>query len=240
MHRQTLEREARLSADALDGLPTLETGVVVVAPGDGNRRLFDEPPGDARDRGRADDEPVHRGDRGRRRCNARDRGDRAAEQRERDPQRRAGGRPREQADAGRADPVRAGGARGDDRLRPRARSGRQRACDGERAGRCRHRRGDDRLARRHPRRHRSARRAPGSGSPTARPLRCGAELRRCRRCRGRAPPRRRPGDADAAHRSGRAGARDARRRDRCAPSRLSRSRSTPAVSRTIRCSSRRE
>ncbi len=41
MHRQTLEREERLSAEALEGLPTLETGVVVVAPGDGNRRLFE-------------------------------------------------------------------------------------------------------------------------------------------------------------------------------------------------------
>lgn len=40
MHRQTLERDARLAADALDGLPTLLTGVVVVAPGEGNRRLF--------------------------------------------------------------------------------------------------------------------------------------------------------------------------------------------------------
>jgi DAK2 domain fusion protein YloV len=40
MHRQTLEREARLASGTLDGLPTLETGVVVVAPGDGNRRLF--------------------------------------------------------------------------------------------------------------------------------------------------------------------------------------------------------
>ena len=37
MHRQTLEREERLSSGALDGLPTLETGVVVVAPGEGNR-----------------------------------------------------------------------------------------------------------------------------------------------------------------------------------------------------------
>ena len=40
MHRQTLEREERLS-EALEGLPTLETGVVVVAPGEGNRRLFE-------------------------------------------------------------------------------------------------------------------------------------------------------------------------------------------------------
>ncbi len=39
MHRQTAEREERLAA-TLDDLPTLETGVVVVAPGDGNRRLF--------------------------------------------------------------------------------------------------------------------------------------------------------------------------------------------------------
>ena len=40
MHRQTLEREQRLAGGALDGLPTLETGVVVVVPGEGNRRLF--------------------------------------------------------------------------------------------------------------------------------------------------------------------------------------------------------
>ena len=40
MHRQTLEREERLAAGTLDDLPTLETGVVVVAPGEGNRRLF--------------------------------------------------------------------------------------------------------------------------------------------------------------------------------------------------------
>jgi DAK2 domain fusion protein YloV len=40
MHRQTREREQRLEGSALDGLPTLETGVVAVAPGDGNRRLF--------------------------------------------------------------------------------------------------------------------------------------------------------------------------------------------------------
>ena len=40
MHRQTLEREERLAAGALEGLPTLETGIVVVAPGEGNRRLF--------------------------------------------------------------------------------------------------------------------------------------------------------------------------------------------------------
>jgi fatty acid kinase len=40
MHRQTLEREERLT-EALDALPTLETGVVAVAPGAGNRRLFE-------------------------------------------------------------------------------------------------------------------------------------------------------------------------------------------------------
>lgn len=40
MHRQTAEREERL-AESLDGLITLETGVVVVAPGEGNRRLFE-------------------------------------------------------------------------------------------------------------------------------------------------------------------------------------------------------
>jgi fatty acid kinase len=46
MHRQTLAREARLAASPTAGgafasLPTLETGLVVVAPGSGNRRLFE-------------------------------------------------------------------------------------------------------------------------------------------------------------------------------------------------------
>jgi DAK2 domain fusion protein YloV len=44
MHRQTVEREERLTGDGSGdsaGLPTLETGLVVVAPGEGNRRLFE-------------------------------------------------------------------------------------------------------------------------------------------------------------------------------------------------------
>jgi DAK2 domain fusion protein YloV len=41
MHRQTLEREGRLSSTGLERLPTLETGIVAVAPGEGNRRLFE-------------------------------------------------------------------------------------------------------------------------------------------------------------------------------------------------------
>jgi hypothetical protein len=43
MHRQTAEREQRLSAgvDDLDALPTLDTGLVVVAAGAGNRGLFE-------------------------------------------------------------------------------------------------------------------------------------------------------------------------------------------------------
>jgi DAK2 domain fusion protein YloV len=41
MHRQTVERKERLTEGSLAGLPTLETGVVVVAPGEGNRRLFE-------------------------------------------------------------------------------------------------------------------------------------------------------------------------------------------------------
>jgi uncharacterized protein len=40
MHRQTVEREQRLGA-GLRHLPTLETGLVAVAPGEGNRRLFE-------------------------------------------------------------------------------------------------------------------------------------------------------------------------------------------------------
>jgi DAK2 domain fusion protein YloV len=43
MHEQTREREERLEsvATALDSLPTLQTGVVAVVPGRGNRRLFE-------------------------------------------------------------------------------------------------------------------------------------------------------------------------------------------------------
>jgi fatty acid kinase len=40
MHRQTVERERRLEA-ALTAVPTLETGLVAVVPGEGNRRLFE-------------------------------------------------------------------------------------------------------------------------------------------------------------------------------------------------------
>lgn len=41
MHRQTAERDERIAVGSMNGLPTLETGVVVVAPGEGNRRLFE-------------------------------------------------------------------------------------------------------------------------------------------------------------------------------------------------------
>jgi len=41
MHLQTVEREERLASGSLAGLPTLETGIVAVAPGEGNRRLFE-------------------------------------------------------------------------------------------------------------------------------------------------------------------------------------------------------
>jgi DAK2 domain fusion protein YloV len=40
MHRQTVERERRLEA-ALTSVPTLETGLIAVVPGEGNRRLFE-------------------------------------------------------------------------------------------------------------------------------------------------------------------------------------------------------
>jgi DAK2 domain fusion protein YloV len=40
MHRQTVERERRLES-SLAGVPTLETGLVAVVPGEGNRRLFE-------------------------------------------------------------------------------------------------------------------------------------------------------------------------------------------------------
>ena len=40
MHRQTVERERRLES-TLTGVPTLETGLVAVVPGEGNRRLFE-------------------------------------------------------------------------------------------------------------------------------------------------------------------------------------------------------
>jgi hypothetical protein len=40
MHRQAVERERRLEA-TLTSVPTLETGLVAVVPGEGNRRLFE-------------------------------------------------------------------------------------------------------------------------------------------------------------------------------------------------------
>jgi DAK2 domain fusion protein YloV len=40
MHRQTVERERRLES-SLAGVATLETGLVAVVPGEGNRRLFE-------------------------------------------------------------------------------------------------------------------------------------------------------------------------------------------------------
>ena len=92
MHRQTLEREERLAGGSLEGLPDARDRGRRRRARRGQPPPLREPAGDARDRGRADDEPVHRGDRGRRRRDARDRGDRAAEQLERDPQRRAGRR----------------------------------------------------------------------------------------------------------------------------------------------------
>ena len=41
MHRQTAEREERLAPEPSERAPTLETGLVAVVPGDGNRALFE-------------------------------------------------------------------------------------------------------------------------------------------------------------------------------------------------------
>jgi uncharacterized protein len=41
MHHQTAQREERLLEGATAGVPTLETGLVAVCPGQGNRRLFE-------------------------------------------------------------------------------------------------------------------------------------------------------------------------------------------------------
>ena len=41
MHHQTAQREDRLLESAGTSLPTLETGLVAVCPGRGNRRLFE-------------------------------------------------------------------------------------------------------------------------------------------------------------------------------------------------------
>jgi len=41
MHRQTAEREERLTAGVPETIPTLETGLVAVAAGEGNKRLFE-------------------------------------------------------------------------------------------------------------------------------------------------------------------------------------------------------
>ena len=168
MHRQTLEREERLATGALDGLPTLETGIVVVAPGEGNRRLFKSLRATRVIEGGqtmnpSTEEIVAAVD-----ATPGDRGDRAAEQLERDSQRRAGGRARQQADAGRADALRPGGPGGDDRLRPRAQCRRQRGRHGACARGRRDGRGYDRVSRRASSTVSRCGRVPGSGWRTAR------------------------------------------------------------------------
>ena len=80
---------ARGSAGA--ALATLETGLVAVCPGRGNRRLFESLGATTRHRGRSVDEPVGRGHPRRDRGRADGRRARPSEQLERDPHRRAGG-----------------------------------------------------------------------------------------------------------------------------------------------------
>ena len=104
MHRQTVERERRLEA-SLAGVPTLETGVVAVVPGEGNRRLFESygatrviEGGQTMNPSTAEIVAAVAGDAGRR-------GDRAPEQLQRPAHCRAGGRPCRQARARRARPI---------------------------------------------------------------------------------------------------------------------------------------
>ena len=194
MHKQTAERSERLldtvpdpGSDARDGHRRRRPGHRQPAPLRGVRR-------GARDRGRADDEPVHlrhpRGDRG----DAGDRGPRAAEQRQRDPLGRAG---RPAGDEARArDPVALGarGAGGDRPLPPLAAGRRERGGDARGARPGRDRRGDDRLARRRARRRarpqgrlsrpgRRARRSPRPRASTRWPRpsssACSRTARRC-------------------------------------------------------------
>ena len=101
MHTQTEDRSERITS-VLQPVLTLETGVVAVVPGAGNRRLLRELRRDARDRGRPDDESLDGRHPRRDRGDARDRGARAAEQLERDPLGRAGRQARRQAGSGRS------------------------------------------------------------------------------------------------------------------------------------------
>ena len=71
MHRQTLEREERLDGRIAGGPPDARDGDRGRRARRGEPPPLREPAGDARDRRRADDEPVHRGDRGRGRRDAR-------------------------------------------------------------------------------------------------------------------------------------------------------------------------
>ena len=181
MHRQTEQREERLLEAVPDLGHTLETGVVAVVPGGGNRRLFESYGVDPRDRGRPDDEPVDRGHPRRDRGDARDRGARAAEQLERHPRGAAGGRARLQARA--RDPVALGpGRSGGDRALPAvaAGGGERRAAMTEALDQVATGEVTDRLARRRARRRRRYGRARTSA------------WRRARRSRRRPTSRRSP------------------------------------------------
>ena len=229
MHRQTLEREERLAAGALEGLPTLETGVVVVAPGEGNRRLFKSlratrvieggqtmNPSTEEIVAAVDATPATEVIVLPNNSNV----ILSAEQ--------AVGA-RQQADAGRADALRAGGARGDDRLRPasapprRTRRAMMRSARGRRHGR-----GHDRLARRRRSTAIDVRKGAWLGLADGDRRRERRELRHRRGGGRRAAARRRPRDPDAAHRRRRAAARlrSSSEIERAPPG-ASRSRSTP-------------
>ncbi len=83
MHAQTFEREGRLLGAPGASVATLETGVVAVCQGEGNRRLFKESRRDDRHRRRSDDEPLGGRDRRGDRRDACRRGHRSPEQLER-------------------------------------------------------------------------------------------------------------------------------------------------------------
>ena len=241
MHHQTAQREERLlEGGAPPALATLETGLVAVCPGRGNRRLFESlgatrviEGGQSMNPSAAD---ILDGDRGR----ADGRRARPPEQLERHPHRRAGGGAQREDRARGPVEVGAGGLRGDGPLRLDELARRERAGACSRSSR-RGRTGEITVASRDAKldgveiREGDVPRARGRrrGRVAARTL--DAVVARGRRPRARRRPEL-PHDPDG---RGRAAARRARRGARGASPRARASRSTTAASRTTRSSSSR-
>ena len=192
----------------------------------------------AGDRGRPDDEPVDRRHRRRDRGDARDRGARAPEQLERDPLRRAGGEARRQA--GPRDPVALGSGRA--RARSSATCRRSSAEENEAAmleALEQVATGEVTVASRDVELDGvDVRKGAWLGLADGAAVASSADFDEVALRGRRAPARRRPRGADAAHRRGRARSRRPAARGSRSGTRTSSSTCSRAASRTIRCSSR--